>query len=346
MKKIYLLLLLVCTTLFAQVPQGFSYQAVALNSSGAAVASAPVRVRLSILENSATGNASYVETHNPTTNNVGLFTLTIGMGTPTTGTFANINWAQNAKFLKVELDVTNGTNYVTIGASQLLSVPYAMYAGGVAGIGSGNGSGTGASFSSLYMCGTFNSFNPATAVEMQGDSSFRCFKYLTAGSQIKFTPSTTSTVLYGKGTENNLAANATGFAIQSNGIYAIEVYTQGTDQNGNRIYSVNIENISVRVQPNSYFFNGDIPMTYNAATNTLSCTVTNVYSSTDLEARFRNFQFIIGNYYYGDNLTDGSIDDGNASEIPFPASTTTRSYRITLNLNSTGIGSPYTVTAQ
>lgn len=344
MKKIYLLLLFVCTTLFAQVPQGFSYQAVALNSSGTAVASAPVRVRLSILESSATGTASYVETHNPTTNNVGLFTLTIGMGTPTTGTFANINWAQNSKFLKVELDVANGTNYVTIGSSQLLSVPYAMYAGGVAGVGSNGG--TGVTFNSLYLCGTFNSFSPATAVEMLGDSSFSCFKYLTAGSQVKFTPSTTSTVLYGKGPNSQLTANANGFAIQSNGIYAVDVYTQGTDNNGNGIYTANFENISVKVLPNSFFFNGDVPMTYNANTNTLSCTVTSVPSSSNLQTQYRNFQFVIGNGVYGDNLTDGSIDYGNATAIPFPASTTTRSYLITLNLNSTGIGSPYTVIAQ
>lgn len=346
MKKIYLLLLFVCTTLFAQVPQGFSYQAVALNSSGTAVASAPVRVRLSILESSATGTASYVETHNPTTNNAGLFTLTIGMGTPTTGTFANINWSQNSKFLKVELDVANGTNYVTIGASQLLSVPYAMYAGGIAGIGSGSGNGTGATFSSLYMCGSFNSFNPATAIEMFGDSSFNCYKYLTAGSQVKFTPSTTSTVLYGKGANSQLTANATGFPIQANGIYNVEVYNQGTDENGNGIYGANFANIAITVRPNSYFFNGDVPMTYNAATNTLSCTVTGVPSTSSLQAQYRNFRFDIGGYTYGDNLTDGSIDLGYTTEIPFPASTTTRNYLITLNLNSIGSGSPYTVTAQ
>jgi hypothetical protein len=346
MKKIYLLLLFVCTTLFAQVPQGFSYQAVALNSSGTAVASAPVRVRLSILESSATGTASYVETHNPTTNNAGLFTLTIGMGTPTTGTFANINWAQNSKFLKVELDVANGTNYVTIGASQLLSVPYAMYAGGVAGIGSGSGNGTGATFSSLYMCGTFNSFSPATAIEMTGDYTFTCYKYLTAGSQVKFTPSTTSTVLYGKGSNSQLAANANGFSIQSSGIYKITVNYQGEDNNNNAIYIAGFESIAVYVRPNSYFSNDTLPMTYNANTNTLSCVVPDVPSNAIVGTTNRHFNFIIGGQYYGDNLTNGSIDGDNSTPIPFPTSTTTRNYLVTLNLNSTAIGSPYTVTAQ
>lgn len=342
MKKIYLLLLFVCTTLFAQVPQGFSYQAVALNSSGTAVASAPVRVRLSILESSATGTASYVETHNPTTNNAGLFTLTIGMGTPTTGTFANINWSQNSKFLKVELDVANGTNYVTIGSSQLLSVPYAMYAGGVAGIGSGSGSGTGAAFSSLYMCGTFNSFNPATAIEMEGDSSFGCYKYLTAGSQIKFTPSTSSTVLYGKGANSQLTANANGFTVLSSGIYRVTVLYQGEDQNNNAVYMASFDNIAVYVQPNSYLSTNPVPMTYNANTNTLSCT----FSIGAYSASYRNFRFDVGGYSFGDNLLDGTLDEGNATDIPLPGSATSATYTVTLNLNAWVIGSPYTVTRQ
>lgn len=130
MKHVYLFLALVFTTgLLAQIPQGFSYQAVALNASGNVVASSPVKVRLSILDSSATGTAIYTETHNPTTNTMGLFNLTIGQGTPVTGTFAGVNWGTNSKFLKVEIDIANGNNYVLMGTSQLLSVPYAMVAG-------------------------------------------------------------------------------------------------------------------------------------------------------------------------------------------------------------------------
>ena len=56
MKKIiYLSVLFVSVSLFAQVPLGIPYQAIALNSNGAAVANANVGVKLSILDNSATG---------------------------------------------------------------------------------------------------------------------------------------------------------------------------------------------------------------------------------------------------------------------------------------------------
>ncbi|MGK4568892.1 hypothetical protein [Flavobacterium sp. 3HN19-14] len=127
MKKI-LLLLLVSISAFAQVPQGISYQAIALNGSGTPVANGNVGVRLTVLDNAANGTALYTETQTKTTNANGLFNLVIGQGSVVAGTFAGINWKTNLKFLKVELDATGGSNYVLVGTTQLLSVPYAMAA--------------------------------------------------------------------------------------------------------------------------------------------------------------------------------------------------------------------------
>lgn len=130
-KTITLLALFISILTFAQVPQGISYQAIALNSSGNPVVSSNVGIRLSVLDNSATGTVLYTETHTKTTNAQGLFNLVIGQGTPSTGTFSTINWGTNSKFLKVEMDATGGTNYVLVGTTQLLSVPYALVAGKV-----------------------------------------------------------------------------------------------------------------------------------------------------------------------------------------------------------------------
>jgi hypothetical protein len=129
MKKILIISLFFITLLsFAQVPQGISYQAIALNSAGSPVVSANVGLRLSVLDNSATGTSVYSETHTKTTNAQGLFNLVIGQGTIVSGTFNTINWGTNSKFLKVEMDAAGGTNYVLVGTTQLLSAPYALYA--------------------------------------------------------------------------------------------------------------------------------------------------------------------------------------------------------------------------
>ena len=112
----------------AQAPQAFSYQAIAANANGTPVVNGTVAVRISVLDNSATGTVLYTETHSKQTNAQGLFNLNIGQGSPTTGTFSGINWGQNAKYVKVELDPAGGTNYVNVGTNQLMSVPYALFA--------------------------------------------------------------------------------------------------------------------------------------------------------------------------------------------------------------------------
>lgn len=106
---------------FAQAPQGFSYQAIARDNAGNPKANAGVAVKFSILSGSAQGSAIYAETHQTQTNAFGLFNLTIGQGSAITGTFASIDWA-GPKFLTVEIDglLSNTT--------QLMSVPYALYA--------------------------------------------------------------------------------------------------------------------------------------------------------------------------------------------------------------------------
>ncbi|MFL5763840.1 MAG: tail fiber domain-containing protein [Bacteroidia bacterium] len=113
---------------FAQSPpQGINYQAVARNTSGGAIISAPLNVRFTIHAGSASGGIDYQETHSVTTNVYGLFTAVIGGGASTGagGAFNTINWGAGTKFLEVEVD--DGSGYVSMGASQMMSVPYALY---------------------------------------------------------------------------------------------------------------------------------------------------------------------------------------------------------------------------
>jgi hypothetical protein len=136
MKKIYSFLLIFCVFLLllanntiAQVPQGIPYQAVARNSSGAIITSHPIGLRFTIHDSIATGAIIYRETFTPSTNTLGLFNVNVGTGTVVTGTFNSINWGHNAKFMQVEMDATGGTSYIDMGTQQMMSVPYALYAG-------------------------------------------------------------------------------------------------------------------------------------------------------------------------------------------------------------------------
>ncbi len=130
MKKVYTFsfAVLVAAIGFAQTPEKMSYQAVVRNASGELVKSSSVGMKISILQGSSTGTTVYVETQTQTTNVNGLVTLEVGGGTPVTGTFAGINWSTGLYFIKTETDPTGGTSYTITGTSQLLSVPYALYA--------------------------------------------------------------------------------------------------------------------------------------------------------------------------------------------------------------------------
>lgn len=131
MKKTTLIVLLLSTfsILFAQAPQKMSYQSVIRKTDGALVVNTFVGIKISILQGSENGTASYIETQTATTNTNGLATIAIGGGTPVIGTFAGVNWGTGTYYIKTETDPTGGTNYTISGTSQLLSVPYALYAG-------------------------------------------------------------------------------------------------------------------------------------------------------------------------------------------------------------------------
>ena len=133
MKKIVTILatVLLSVSLWAQAPQSFSYQAVIRGGNNVLVANKPVGMKISLLQGSEKGKAVYVETHKPTSNDNGLVSIAIGGGTKDASSiaFASIDWSKGPYFVQTETDVTGGTNYSLTGVSQLLSVPYAMYAG-------------------------------------------------------------------------------------------------------------------------------------------------------------------------------------------------------------------------
>src|SRR3989339_2126279 len=111
---------------FAQTPQSLQYQAVVRDVNGVALINQPVYFQLSIIPGLPTNPAEYVETHTGTlTNAFGIVTLSVGSGI-TTDNFTAINWGTAPHFIKVEADL--GSGLLDMGTTQLLSVPYALYA--------------------------------------------------------------------------------------------------------------------------------------------------------------------------------------------------------------------------
>ena len=128
-KTFFLLLsLVIFQTVNAQAPQKMSFQAVVRNGSNALITTAPVGMKISILQGSSSGTPVYVETQTPTTNSNGLVSLEIGTGTIVSGSFSSINWANGPYFIKTETDPSGGNSYTISGTSQLMSVPYALFA--------------------------------------------------------------------------------------------------------------------------------------------------------------------------------------------------------------------------
>ena len=127
MKKLITLLAIIATiTSFAQAPQGFNYQATVRNNTGALIVNQNVLVKFNVYQNTATGTLVYSENQTATTDDLGHIALVVGQGTATTGTFSTINWGSGSYFLGIELN--SGSGYVAMGTTQLLSVPYALYA--------------------------------------------------------------------------------------------------------------------------------------------------------------------------------------------------------------------------
>jgi hypothetical protein len=130
MKKFYTLLLFLFATvsILAQAPEKMSYQAVLRDASNTLLTNQEVGMQISILQSTATGTAVYVETQTVTSNINGLVTLEIGTGSVVSGDFKTIDWSTDNYFIKTETDPAGGITYTITGTSQLMSVPFAMYA--------------------------------------------------------------------------------------------------------------------------------------------------------------------------------------------------------------------------
>ena len=182
MKKLLPSFVLAITTLIAanaQAPKGINYQGVARDSEGKPIISKNIAVRISILKNAVNGEVEYSETHNPQTNQFGLFALVIGQGTAGMGSFGFVSWAVGNKWLQIEIDPDGGSSFQLAGSQQLMSVPYAFYSE-YSGNSSGLTAGQGIAINNGVVSNTGDSDNSSTNELITGAS-------LTADKKLRIT---------------------------------------------------------------------------------------------------------------------------------------------------------------
>lgn len=123
-----LVCLIIGFTTYAQVPQKMNYQGVARDAKGNPISKQAIALKIALLPTQDAIEPEYEETQLVTTNEFGLYTLQIGTGHADIGEMSKVTWSTGNKYIKVMIDPKGGSNYQDFGTTQLLSVPYAMYA--------------------------------------------------------------------------------------------------------------------------------------------------------------------------------------------------------------------------
>jgi hypothetical protein len=124
---------------FAQVVDGITYQAVAINQLdelpgvgiGSYVKNQTLDVRFTIIIDNPGGAIVYQEVQT-TTDNFGLFSVVIWKGIVTSTSpntsILHLFWGSHKHFLKVEIDLKRDGNFELMGKEQMQTVPYALHA--------------------------------------------------------------------------------------------------------------------------------------------------------------------------------------------------------------------------
>lgn len=113
---------------FAQAPNRFNYQGIARDDNGTPLKLTPLFIKIDILPTQEDSPSLFEEEHEVRTNEYGLYTLQIGGGQMIKGSLSSINWSQGNKFIAVSCKLDKSANYLKMGTTQLLSVPFALYA--------------------------------------------------------------------------------------------------------------------------------------------------------------------------------------------------------------------------
>lgn len=132
MKRHLLSILLVLAGLMQMqaqdIAQGIRYQAVVRNAMSQPIVNLPVSITITIASDNSAQNVHFIEHHEAMTNEQGLFVVNIGQGKPQNGTIADVPWANQELWLKVELSEKDQNAYRVVSNNRFMAVPYALHA--------------------------------------------------------------------------------------------------------------------------------------------------------------------------------------------------------------------------
>ncbi|MEP7321786.1 MAG: hypothetical protein ABI761_07695 [Saprospiraceae bacterium] len=133
MKKIKFIVLLqiicICSMIAQEVPKGMNYQAVARDVKGELIPNKKIGLKISLFSFEGIHHVNhYSETHEVSTNALGLFNLVVGQGLNITGEYGLIPWNSENIWMEVALRDEADKRFITISSSKLQAVPYAIHA--------------------------------------------------------------------------------------------------------------------------------------------------------------------------------------------------------------------------
>ncbi|MBL7798473.1 MAG: tail fiber domain-containing protein [Saprospiraceae bacterium] len=316
-------------------PQGFSYQCIVRDINGASLNNQSVSLLFTIRNGAPNGPVAYSEMQSASTNAYGLVNLVIGQGTALQGNFNTINWGASAKYLTVSLE-TAPSVFDELGTSQLMSVPYALYAQNTSS--AGDNWGTQTVQTSAVLSGNGTNSTPLT-IAQQGAQPGQVLKWDGA----TWIPQDDNTGQSGTVSQVNTGAGLTGGPITTTGTISLanspvtpgvygsptEIPVVTVDQYG-RVTNVSL----VSIPQNSTTITGaagigvtqngqNFTITNTGDTNATDDLTTSSTADGDVTGPFSNLQIkanAVGNAEIADNavgtskITDGAVSTAKIAD--------------------------------
>jgi hypothetical protein len=110
------------------VPMGMKYQAVARDARGQVLSNTELQLLINLYVDPVAREIAYTELHKTRTDDLGLFSLSIGEGLPVKGAFVDVPWSEAEVWMQVSIQLDGYADFLTISDSRMLSVPYAFHA--------------------------------------------------------------------------------------------------------------------------------------------------------------------------------------------------------------------------